>query len=128
MSLVAEVMRSWFETTFDRPTYLGPSLPDMPDDVIIITLMPGGGLVMEGLIDQPAFQVAVRGAQFGEVTADVKANQIDKALLWGDYPHTFWGGRVSSCTRTGGAPSPLGSFDKGRRAMYTCSYIVRVDL
>jgi hypothetical protein len=126
---IAKVQR-WISEEFGVPGTVGPNpMPDMPDAYVLVTLLPGAGLTMDDQFDRPSFQVAVRGQQFAEQTPDAVAQAIDRRLIKElQYPHELWGEYVVTCSRTGGGPSPLQSYDKGRRVIYTCTYWVLCDL
>ena len=120
----------WAKDFLDIPGDLGPQpMQDMPDRLMLVTLLPGAGLTMDDQFDQPSFQVAIRGNQFAENTPEADMRKLDRELIKGlQYPHDLWGDRVVTCSRTGGGPSPIQSFDKGRRVTYTCTYWVLCDL
>lgn len=130
MTFDVETFKDWLKDQTGIDGELGPNpMPDMPDRFFLVTLLPGAGLALDDQFDRPSFQVAVRGDQFAEFTPNRDAQAIDRLLVKElDYPHTLWGTYVATCTRTGGGPSPLQSYDKGRRVTYTCTYWVLCDL
>jgi hypothetical protein len=120
----------WSKSFLDIPGDLGPQpMQDMPDRLMMVTLLPGAGLTMDDMFDRPSFQVAIRGDQFAEQTPEADMRKLDYELIKGlQYPHALWGDYVVTCSRTGGGPSPIQSYDKGRRVTYTCTYWVLCDL
>lgn len=132
------LLAQWCQTTFGLLipdtglTFLvGPDMPEMPDEVALITRLPGAGLKFEGAFDQPAFQFAVRGLQQdpNDVTDPLQtgpeqwADTIDGMVL-SAAPNSAWGTYVTAVDRAGGGPSPVQRLDAGRRATYTCTYVV----
>jgi len=118
------LLKDWLSTIVPGLTFrLGPDMLEMADRAGLVTPMQGLGLSVDGNFDRPAFQITIRGLQSQvDFTPADDANAIDKALIWGDYPHTLWGDHVIGVSRVGGSPVPNDVLDKGRRALWTCTY------
>jgi hypothetical protein len=103
---------------------VGPDVPDMPDQLGILNLLPGGGLINDGLFDTPQVGVVIRGTQNMFADVEAYAKLVDDLIVFGDYPHELWGSYVISAYRAGGAPAPQ-QMDSGRRVLFSCTYTVQ---
>jgi hypothetical protein len=119
-----EMLRDYLAGLTSIKFLIGPDIPDMPDQVGIVTPEPGFGFMNDGLFEAVGFRVEVRGMQ--NKTEDVKAlaSQVDRLIEFGNYPHELWGSWVISGYRVGGGPAPR-PLDSGRRIIYQCSYIAQ---
>lgn len=109
-------------TTPMRP---GPRGYDSPDKLVVVTLQPGAGTLMEDLFDVPAFQLRSRGSVENYADAETLAFELDDLVLSADLPATLEGCYVDAMGRTGGAPVALGPPDSGGRFEFVCSYWAR---
>lgn len=107
------------------PGAVGQLIPKMPDRLGVITVTPGGPLQTDGLVETPAFQVRVRGAQQDPYDAEVSVKAIDRLILFAPMPVTVDGCRLVSVTRSGGGPAALTGLSPGNRADFVCTYITR---
>lgn len=114
--------------TVDVPVLRGDDyIPDMPDLLVIITMVPGAGEAMEGVTDTPGFQVRVRGKQRQASTAEEVALRIDQLVRFAVFPADAPGNtRLVAVTRSGGRPAPVGSPDAGGRVSYPATYLTTV--
>lgn len=130
-SLIAASLQATMLSKGTRMLFVvGPDMPEEPDLLGVVTLLPGLGLTLEGIADNPFFQVVIRGEPEGpDLNSDgplLIATQVDQAICNGSYPHSDWGDYVVGATRTGGRPARLGPADDARRITYTCTYIATI--
>jgi hypothetical protein len=104
------------------PFMEGPYIHDMPDRVVHVSMLPGLGWAMDGAVDQPSFQVRVRGDQHSQADAENVALQIDQAIYNQHFPQQLNGVNFVIVTRQAGTPAPLGPPDDGFRYEYVCTY------
>lgn len=107
----------------------GPRVPEFvkADTIGVVTLLPGAGLALEGLFDQPAFQVELIGRERDRDELEDAFDEMDRALIWLDVPANLWGTRVVQTGRTGGGPASTQA-DEHQRISYACSYWAMVSL
>lgn len=105
---------------------VGPPRPELefPDNLGMITPMPGPGSTTEGLIDLPVFQIRVRGLAPYLLQLANQANILDQALVFGVYPANIWGTRILAVTRSGSGPVPINEDEANQRISYLCNYLV----
>lgn len=129
-----ELQRAWLEavvTDLAVPFVVGPRIPEFGrgDILGIVTPSPGAGLVLEGINDVVGFQIRIVGRERDYARLKTSAVQIDKALLFADFPAAMWGGWVTVITRAGGGPSPeLGDGNDRDRVAFVCTYLAETDL
>jgi len=124
MSLSAKLLAEWLTSQLNKPFQVGPDDTEMPDEYGVVTVLPGTGMKREGTFYGAAFQITTRGVQRVAATAEDLAKQVDVLLMSpSTYPNELWGDYVTSCEWIGGAPSPVLTFDAGRRVTWTCSYL-----
>jgi hypothetical protein len=108
----------------------GPYVPDMPDNVGVVTTVPGPGLSLEGAADTNGFQLLVRGLQDPTSTdgsAEDNALRADRLILFADLPAEVTPGvRLLPVSRSGGRPAPLAQEDDGDRITFVCTYLTPV--
>jgi len=117
------------------PFYLGPYIPDSPDQVCVITPTPGAGYRLEGATDVCGFQARVRGPQGGDGSpgaqsaAEALAHRLDALIFAAAYPVTLPSGQVIvTAHRLSGAPAPLsGEPDDADRFSFVCQYLIEVS-
>lgn len=118
-----EDIKAWLTAQgIDVPTLPGPDVPDAPDRLIIITLQPGAGFVVEQNMEMVAFQARIRGRQNDPADAQALAYDVDRAVCAASWPQTIGGLHVAVGTRTGGRPAPIGPLDSSRRQNWTGNY------
>jgi len=135
MSFNMVALQTWVKSVLALPeeaaaVTIFPDIPDMPDLLICLQAMPAGSETHDGLFEFRGLNVIVRGKQVAQVGASPEdvAQQLDKLLLFGDYPHQLWGDHVTGVQRAGGGPAPEGQLDKGRRQRVSCAYLVHSAL
>jgi hypothetical protein len=111
---------------------VGPYMPEMQDNIALITKVTGPGLNTENTFDTIGIHVAVRGPQrdiAGEgAHAETWADEIDKLFVDANYP--MWvpdenGWFVNDSGRLGGQPTPMPTED-GERVVFVCTYYMNV--
>lgn len=105
---------------------VGPVVPELefPDNLGIITMMPGAGTEMDDVVRRPAFQVKVRGLlDYYDQIAE-QANTIDLALMRGPWG-ALWNTWIMSIEHVGGEPAPSVDDAVAKRITFDCVYIVR---
>lgn len=111
------------------PGMIGQAIPDMPDRLGVVTDTSGGPMENDGLIDTPAFQLRLRGAQGDPYDAQRLAITADRLILFADLPVTVAGIHLYSVTRSGGRPTALlPNPSPGLRSEYVCTYRCRVSM
>lgn len=106
----------------------GPYIPEEPDQLVIVTMLPGAGFMYEAVADWPAFQLRVRSGQDAQSTAEALAQALDLAILRAKYPVTIDGTHIQVVDRIGGAPAVLGPPDDAFRYDYVSNYQVLVGV
>jgi hypothetical protein len=116
------------------PFYLGPYVPDTPDQVVVLTPTPGAGFMLEGATDMCGFQARVRGPQGGDGSpgaqeaAEALAYRLDALIFTAAYPFVLGSGQVIvTAHRLSGVPAPMPAADDGDRFTYTASYLIEVS-
>lgn len=105
-----------------------PYPEEMPDRLVTVSLLPGLGLEMEGLIDNPVMQLRVRGPMNDYDEAEEFALELDRILTFSSFPVEFDGVYISRVRRSGGRPdTPFPDGDDGSRFILTSNYIVSVS-
>lgn len=115
---------------YGAPFFLGPYVPKVPDQCVVVTPTPGAGYVLEAAADAGAFQLRVRGPQGGDASPDAQAAaealaySLDALILAANFPAIVDGHVIIHAHRLGGAPSPLSADpDDADRFSYTCQYL-----
>lgn len=105
------------------PGAIGRAIPDGPDRLAVVTLTSGGPERMQGLEDNRAFQLRIRGAQGDPWDAERLAITADRRIRFAALPATVAGIRVFSVWRTGSGPAVLQPAPtSGLRAEFVCTY------
>jgi hypothetical protein len=108
----------WFEE--------GPDVPDQPANyTVTITAEDGLGLMLDGVLDNLAYQIRVTGKQNLTPTGQELANAIDLALL-NLVPGRHEDVLIVSIYRVGGRPSHF-EIDDAERRHFVCSYYFDVE-
>jgi hypothetical protein len=95
--------------------------------VVFITMQPGAGLEMEGLLDTPAFNVQCRGADNNYEDAERIALEVDSILLEiGGSGFQSGDVVVQMMNRSGGSPQQISAADNANRFIFSCNYYARV--
>jgi hypothetical protein len=106
------------------PVLAGPYIPDSPDRLVVITVTPGPGYLLEGAADAGGFQARVRGGQNDQAGAEADAYALDALILGAQFPAVISGRVIVHVHRLGGTPSPLASGpDDGDRYEFVTNYI-----
>ena len=110
--------------TMPFPTFNeGPYIPEMPDELLSITLTGGTGFQLEGAADAPTFQVRIRSQQNDQNSARAQANALDGLIFQAPYPTVLASGaKLLLVSRVGGAPDSIGPPDDAYRYDYVCNY------
>lgn len=103
----------------------GPDLPDVPNQFVVLTAVPGGLLDTEYLYDNVGYQVLVVGKQNDYDDAETLALAIDKLYL-SIQGQKVGGGNITHVVRFGGQPSPLLK-DEADRWQFVCTYSFHVQ-
>lgn len=116
------------------PVLPGPlpegKVPVQPDVIAVVTPAGGAQPTDDGVFDQPAFQVAVRGPQrrnYSEQAylAAFEADRLIRFALPG-YIGTTW---CPSAVRLSGPPTLVGpSPDRAERITYTATYVITASV
>lgn len=107
----------------------GPYIPELPNELVTITLSSGAGYAAEGAIDQTQFQLRVRSEQNSQTTADTQSALLDKLIFEARFPTKLRSGmNLLLVSRVGGGPSALGPPDAAQRFDYVCSYNATVGV
>jgi hypothetical protein len=119
-------LKKWLEkyVTSGAKVYID----QMPDTgrVIFITMQPGPGLELEGLLDNPAFNIQCRGAERDYEDAEAIALEVDSIIL--EYGHLGFEMSdvvVQMMDRTGGAPQQINIADRASRFAFSCNYYAK---
>jgi|SRR4051812_48512942 hypothetical protein len=116
--------------TVDLVMSPGPYVPVMPDNVGVVTTVPGPGLFLEGAADTSGFQLLIRGVQdptSKDASAEENALRADRLILTADLPaEVATGVRLLPLSRSGGRPAPLAQEDDGDRITFVCTYLTPV--
>lgn len=111
------------------PGMVGQEIPDMPDRLAVVTETSGGPLRMEGLEDNPTFQLRFRGRQGDALDAQRLALAADRLIVFAPLPATVAGLRVWSVWRSGGRPTALlPDPSPGLRPESQCTYGCSVQM
>lgn len=125
--------RRWVQSLIPNPDDRwffsdSPHPDEHPDRLVVVSLRPGAGLAMEGLIDRPNLQLWVRGLQDDYDATEEFALTADRALTFESFPMEFEGVYISQVQRIGGRPdTPMPDGDDGRRFILTSNYNVSVS-
>jgi hypothetical protein len=105
--------------------YPGPNLPDDPGRFIMLTRYGGRDFDVDGLIDNPSWQVRVASKQNDYDSGEVLADWIDAKFssFHSQKVGDLW---VVEIQRVGGAPSAL-MLDDADRTHFVCSYTASVE-
>lgn len=113
---IAQLLDSWGLVDY-RPTSLGgdcfvDSLPETPDEVVAV--FTSGGAQPGPVVEQPRFQVRVRGSRDGDPVP-----AYERVAAIGERLHGFRGALpgglfLLSCWRVNADPLPMGADDHGR--------------
>lgn len=123
----SSLLRKWLESyvTSGAKVYTDR----MPDTgrVILITMQPGAGLEMEGILDNPAFNIQCRGAENNYEDAEEISLEVDSIILNNGYlGFEMDGVIIQGIDRTGGAPQEIIVSDRANRFAFSCNYYAKV--
>jgi hypothetical protein len=99
-----------------------PVMPDFPDEIVIVTLLPGTGLDHERAFEVRTFQIRCRSPQNVPEYAEFNSIMIDNHLMSMMMPWKPDGAFVNELGWTGGGPAPLPADDSSNRYSWVCSY------
>jgi hypothetical protein len=97
-----------------------------PEQLVIISFMPGMGLDAEELFDRQGVQLRAVGAQMDYMGAEKLAQDCDKAMMSIDISQNINGKWTLDIWRAGGGPT-LVQKDDGDRYHFFCNYIWEVE-
>lgn len=123
-----DALAAWLRThgmTDDVAAYEGPDIPDDPGAMIVVTILPGAGYMLEQMLDAPAIQVRSIGGQYDPASAQDLALGVDQTFTRCTWPQTIGGRVIVNVSRSGGAPSP-DRVDPAGRTHYVCTYVLEV--
>ncbi len=106
----------------------GPYIPEEPDKLVTVTMLPGTGYELEGAVDSPSFQLRVRSGQNTQTDAETLALSLDNAILNAKFPTVIDNTKIQVASRLGGAPAVLGPPDDGFRYDYVSTYRVLIGV
>lgn len=99
-----------------------PVIPDSPDRIVVVTLLPGIGHDHEKAFEVRTFQLRARSIQNIPEQAEEDLMGIDTLLNSMRMPWRPDGAHVIELGWTGGGPSPLPTDDSANRYSWVCSY------
>lgn len=99
-----------------------PVIPDSPDRIVVVTLLPGIGHDHEKAFEVRTFQLRARSIQNIPEQAEEDLMGIDTLLNSMRMPWRPDGAHVIELGWTGGGPSPLPADDSANRYSWVCSY------
>jgi hypothetical protein len=99
-----------------------PVIPDSPDEIVVVTLLPGTGHDHEKAFEVRSFQIRCRSMQNTPWIAEANSMGIDSLLNSMMMPWQPDGAHVIELGWTGGGPSPLPADDAANRYSWVCSY------
>lgn len=101
-----------------------PVVPEAPNPLGIVTLLPGRGMEDEKLWESRAFRLMIRSVQNMPEMAETVAIEVDTLLHTMDMPWNCDGALVRELYWTGGGPSPLPFNMISYRYTWTCDYSI----
>lgn len=123
-----KILRQWLTPQIQSGArIIGGREPDN-GRVIVVTMSAGAGPSMDGLFDQPGFQITARGAQNNLDDAEAIAYDVDTILLHAPTSFYMAGVYVDFIGRTGGSPQQLPFQDAQSRFVFTCNYYASVSV
>jgi hypothetical protein len=99
-----------------------PVIPEFPDEIIVVTLLPGTGLDHERAFESRTWQVRCRSPQNNPFIAEYNSIAIDGLLMSKSMPWYPINAHVIELGWTGGGPSPMPADDSSNRYSWVCSY------
>lgn len=99
-----------------------PVMPEFPDELVVVTMLPGTGLVHERAFEVRTFQVRCRSPQNYPMFAEYNAYSIDNLLMSMSMPWRPDGAHVIELGWTGGGPAPLPADDSSNRYSWVSNY------
>lgn len=99
-----------------------PVIPDSPDELVIVTMLPGTGFDHERAFEIRSFQIRCRSLQNTPWIAEANSMGIDTLLMSMMMPWKPDGAFVNELGWTGGGPSPLPADDTANRYSWVCTY------
>jgi hypothetical protein len=121
------LIRRWLEPRITSGAKIYVDRIPATGRMIYLSRSPGIGLEMEGLIDNPRFNVQCRGAENNFEDAEAIAVDVDSVVLeLGSVGWELDGVRVDYMDRTGGDPQELTVADSSSRFAFSCNYYAKV--
>lgn len=99
-----------------------PVIPDSPDEIAVVTLLPGTGHDHERAFEIRTFQVRCRSIQNMPTMAESNSMDIDTMLMSMMMPWRPDDAHIIELGWTGGGPAPLPADDAANRYSWVCSY------
>ena len=120
------LLRKWLESHLTSGVKVYTDRMPNTGRAILITMQPGAGLEMEGLLDNPAFNIQCRGAENNYEDAEDIALEVDSIILnFGDLGFEMDDVVVQVLDRTGGAPAQIQVLDSANRFAFSCNYYAK---
>lgn len=102
-----------------------PVIPDSPDNIVVVTMLPGTGHDFDRAFEIRTFQVRCRSLQNNPQIAEANSMEIDTLFNSMKMPWRPSGAHVIELGWTGGGPSPLPADDTSNRYSWVCSYYAK---
>lgn len=122
-SLPAPVPQKKIKIVPDASTPAGEIIAQ-PDRLVAVVVTGGAGTTHERHFDRATVQLFARGLQRSDEDAEALAEAADNALMGAVPPVDIGSVRVISIDYLGGPPA-LVSRDDGKRALFSCSYVLQ---
>lgn len=124
--LVLSDLQSWLAILgIEVPVVDGYWVPDEPDQVAMVFLAGGPGLIWERLGDRQAIAIRCRSLQNQPSTGAALAAQVDAAILGAFAPVQIGTQNARDVDRAGAPPRYMGT-DRGFRATYQAQYLFTI--
>lgn len=102
-----------------------PVVPDAPDTIVIVTLLPGSGFDFDKAFEVRSFQIRCRSIQNNPDISEANSVGIDTLLNSIMMPWEPDGCHIVDLTWTGGGPFPMPVDDSANRYSWVCTYICK---
>ena len=130
--LTATKIADWLSTYYldagGQPIVCVPSppvVPDSPDNIVVVTMLPGTGHDYDKAFEVRNFQIRSRSIQNNPQIAEANSMGIDSLFNSMKMPWNPNGSHVIELGWTGGGPSPLPADDSANRYSWVCTYYAK---